>query len=429
MNFSNPIPRATQPLFAEGSALRSVRDSDSVAQGWKKSDSTSAQSQNYGAAIEKLQREIGRLRHRQPGYLIPSPTGPYPFKIYQTSLSDYQNQSGTPNIGTIFDSSGTPTAINIDSTVPTNFGSSPPTVNPNTDYWRLWMVRSGFCEIRPYYSSIVSLLGETFEAIQSINGDFALQQFVTIGTDQTSPFSTDLNSGVPNGGTLVINGGPDPLNNGIGFGIWIEILPDTSYMEYPVVSVKGARFSDEQDDVWMPANQPGYTPFVIPIGVVISSGGLDNPSNPQNVIPVQLIFDSPVNRFGNGMTPALVESSGQNNVGGPPIQSALYTTPAFGPLQYRGDWNLNNSVLQHQIFYPGDLLYNSADSSVPTLTISVGSLDGTQTFYGGATVTSQYISVAVCFIYPPGGSSHSPYANPDFILAGSFITNITAPSV
>jgi hypothetical protein len=67
VNFNSPLPRATQPFHHEGSELRSVRDSDSNSKLWQKAAIGQRQNNQYGEAIERITRELGRLRRRVVG--------------------------------------------------------------------------------------------------------------------------------------------------------------------------------------------------------------------------------------------------------------------------------------------------------------------------------------------------------------------------
>lgn len=63
--FNTPLPRAQQPVFHEGSDLRSNRDSDVTAKLWQKNRTSQAQNDSYGIAIAAMQRELGKLRRRR----------------------------------------------------------------------------------------------------------------------------------------------------------------------------------------------------------------------------------------------------------------------------------------------------------------------------------------------------------------------------
>lgn len=70
--FSTPIPRAPQPKFHEGSALRSVRDSDNNSLLWKRDRVVSSNGGNQSNGLENLRRQVAQLRKRIPGGSIPN---------------------------------------------------------------------------------------------------------------------------------------------------------------------------------------------------------------------------------------------------------------------------------------------------------------------------------------------------------------------
>lgn len=67
MNFNSPIPRAKQPGFHEGSALRSVRDGDSNSKIWQKEKTVSKSLNALAQATEQNSKQIQKLRRRIVG--------------------------------------------------------------------------------------------------------------------------------------------------------------------------------------------------------------------------------------------------------------------------------------------------------------------------------------------------------------------------
>ena len=67
MNFSTPLPRASQPRYAEGSAMRSNRDADSNAKQWQKNRAVGKQNDATTRVLAKMQQDIGRIRRSRAG--------------------------------------------------------------------------------------------------------------------------------------------------------------------------------------------------------------------------------------------------------------------------------------------------------------------------------------------------------------------------
>lgn len=63
-NFNAPIPRAKQPTYHEGSALRSVRDSDANAKQWQKNKQVVKSLNGAIQAIEQTQKQVNALKRR-----------------------------------------------------------------------------------------------------------------------------------------------------------------------------------------------------------------------------------------------------------------------------------------------------------------------------------------------------------------------------
>jgi len=66
-HFNNPIPRSGLPQFAESTKMRSPRDSDATGRLWQKAAKVTAQESYNLSAIQRLQRELSRLRRRIVG--------------------------------------------------------------------------------------------------------------------------------------------------------------------------------------------------------------------------------------------------------------------------------------------------------------------------------------------------------------------------
>ena len=274
MNFNAPISRGSQPEFHEGSGLRSVRDSDSTSQLWKKNKAVKNQHVSDGQALTALTREVGKLRRRIPGGYVPQtiPETYFPFKIYQPDQGLLCGLKA-PIPAAIFDSSGNATKCNIDPSVPTDLGATPPTVNPKTDYWRLWCVRGGGVEVRSYYSSVGSVFNNYAGLTISAFGTDGIIPFdqsdnVTQNVIANSFFITNGTTyGYPDnnvyGGIIVMDG--DPISNLIYYCFWLEITPDLNSSQIPLVRVKGRRFTG---GIGYNNEMPAMSSFLIPIAIM-----------------------------------------------------------------------------------------------------------------------------------------------------------------
>jgi hypothetical protein len=292
--------------------------------------------------------------------VIPIPM--HPFKIYQPTK--YVTNLGSiirPATGLVFDSAGALTQCAINSAVPTNL---PTTVNPTTDGWRLWAVRNGRVEIRPYYSqatnpandinhSMVNNYSQNIDIfVQSLSDPAHSSSWNTrrSGTDGVCPdlyqlltYQDTTTEIQPFGDVLVLTGSESSSRQ---YLFYIEITPDTpttlqvSKIKYfvPDASVNGG--------AWMPA----FSPLVIPIGILTFESG-------STTSIVQLLQDHCLNRYPVGMYSK--------------IQLVAKQSIPSGCI-YRGCWQ-TDADLVNQYFYPGDVIYWNPGTST-TITKSGVSL-------------------------------------------------------
>lgn len=262
----------------------------------------------------------------------------HPFKIYQP------NKSSLPPTGLIFDSSGNPSSIAIDQTVPTNL---PTTVNPKTDWWRFWAVRNGIVEYRQIYETILQ-----FDINQNwpVTNNFAVQIDIANfnrdngcgGTDGACPFfgniyiETGLEYDDPTtsiqgqseadgfSSVLIIDGDVDS-NGIIDFFIYINIYQPPTPGDYNITIAGQRNYSNSPLQI--------RSPNIIPVGFVFSNAlsEVSAAENPYNMIVEQILFGHAVNRY----------------------------TP--GALINRGDWTADS--LSGQYFYPNDIVTNGSFSS------------------------------------------------------------------
>ena len=256
----------------------------------------------------------------------------YPFKIYQPD----NFASFTEGTTFLDPSSGVGTSCNIDATKPTDFTAIPPTVNPTTDAWRFWSVRSGYCEVRPIYSLLGPTGGDTF----SDPNNFGFKALVSGNTDLIFPspandgtpfdLSTSATVGVP----LIIAGTPGS-DNFISFVIWIQIIPDTSNAALPSVAIAAATSLSELTGAF-----PSDGPNLIPVGKICPNQNPDF-SYQSSFYVIQHLYGHVTGRFPPGNGNFSPTSCVMN------MRGSCYSG---GSSPYPAD-------LQSQIFYPGDCLW------------------------------------------------------------------------
>jgi hypothetical protein len=356
LNFNNPIARATQPFFSEGSGLRSVRDSDALGRQWQKNSNVSAQNQGVLRVLEKMQRDINRIRRRVLPAIPAQQEMFFPFKVYQPSnLGAYVGMTVPMYVDQAFNPSdqvhfGIPkSCVVTDTNTPTNLAANPPTVSI-ADTWRFFCVRSGIIEYRPIYS-LMGFFAPEYNLPQDVPSDpnnWALKStdsdeahgfiFNTdgVGTWQSlSTFDENPYSLIsPNVPQVCVIGITPNGTTGFSVQLWINIAPDTvsnfaSFSLYGIVQQESAF-----DQIfWWQSGQD-----IIPVAEVYF-----DVSN--NFYPYQFLFDHVSNRY----------NPGDGNFNGK--QGALEN--------FRGRFNGNivaeggvgnPSDLLSQLFYPGDVI-------------------------------------------------------------------------
>lgn len=341
MNFNQAIPLQLRPKFSEGSALASERDSRSNAQSWKKARSISRQENSNGIAIQKLTREVAKMRRRIVG--CSSSAGPdvnffHPFKIY--------------NVPTEF-------CPPID--VPNNY-------NPITDSWRTFRVRAGIVGFRStnetyqpdggnaYYAG---LSGPEFYFSAShpvglglLSGTDGASRYDPLYTGRNFPYDEDTfdsidletvyldNTGdftptTKTNAVFVLKGDPDD-NHAVMASFWIEIT-DVVILTPPVATVKCRMITAQTGDSTGRTNQwfpDASSKTIIPIGIICPKEGYFpwNETEGKDLYCEQILSGNAVNRYSQGY---------QGSVGG-----------SMGMMAYRGNWDTD--TLTNQYFYPGD---------------------------------------------------------------------------
>lgn len=259
----------------------------------------------------------------------------FPFKIYRpTNIGDFKT-----GITFLDPASGAGTVCNIDATQPTNFAANPPTVNPVTDGWRFWAVRTGYVEVRPIYNLLAGPNGgDTF----ADSNNYGFKALVEVNSDGIFPGpefpnnNFDLQTFKTVNPPLIMAGNPGS-NNFISFVIWIQITPDIAGGGLPVASIAAATSLSE-----FAGQFPTQGPNVIPVGKIAPANqDIINQPYTSTFYVIQEIFDHVSNRFppGNGN---LSPSSCVMNMRG--------QCKADGTTPFPAD-------LAQQIFYPGDCLW------------------------------------------------------------------------
>ena len=319
----------------------------------------------------------------QPTPIIPPVM--FPFRIYKP---DPLPPDGTAV--TTFDSNGAQVAAIVDSTVPTDAGFTnggtwavtPPPVNPTTDAWRFWNVRTGLVEVRPWFSVI-----QLFTDVGQLQGNYSEWDFVWSGTDGVYPQnwpSTEFDDPTTiadygqGGTTLVIPG--TPASNGIGFSAWIQVVPDEDEYGYVEVAIMGNTWHSTTADS---EPFPDLSPLVIPIGLIITSSYSDGMHTATDLTVWQLTFDHILNRWPPGMWSAgYIQTNPQTGL----PETIPGGVGSVGALSYRGDWDADD--IQDMVFYPGDVI---------KVTV--------QMLIGGGTdfwpLVNLYMSNAICFTDDP----------------------------
>jgi hypothetical protein len=290
-------------------------------------------------ALQKIAHELGKNRRRILGMPQPSSSVDYyPFKVYFPAPSS----SNVYNYGTIFDSGGNPSVIQINAKVPTNL---PATVNPNTDGWRFLNVRGGYFYYRGLYSLIASGDGFLSEPQYFLFPDPGGIDGALQGSDWVAPNfprlpqSWDAQSGTSVVYPLFTNGSPiiiDGVWTGeteLTYAIYLDVPPENASTGMQTIQIKGLRMDT--------LSSPPYIsfPFKIPIAYV-SSGELGVGFN--SLVINQVQFGHIALQYGTGLFDF------QN------IAAPVNGDTICGPACYRGNWTAD--PITSQAFYPGDFV-------------------------------------------------------------------------
>lgn len=319
---------ASKVRYHESSPLRDLRDADSTGKQWKRNLRDAAQNYSNQQALSQVTRAVEKIRRRVIG-MPPVAQNLHPFQIYQpTNFASFT--TGTTFLGT----DGTPTTCNIDANVPTNFANSPPTVNPKTDAWRFWAVRTGAIETRPIYT-----IGPFSNADTPDSSQFGVLTVCTYcdgnGMSETNIMETQTSP-------LILSGSPTPGQSS-WYDFWIRIQPDppNSFPILPQVAITPNLNSGNTF-----GGTTANSPTQIFIGVVMTTDNTGIPNYTE-----QILYGHATGRFPCGNGNFLTKTSNS------PTDSPLL---GGSVLNFRGSTDGVSTYaptdLNMQIMYPGDVV-------------------------------------------------------------------------
>ena len=286
----------------------------------------------------------------------------HPFKVYQpTNFASFTT-------GFVFrdPTSGVATVCNIDATKPTNLDATPPTVNPGTDAWRFWAVRSGYCEYRPVYSLAIALRD------YSNNYGLILPVDLTDRVEWTYK-GQDFSDSTTNTNTppIVMYGPPPGPHMFTGMVLWIKITSETDNDSGYTVAIAGALMSEAHGSPQFISGFPQIGPNAILLAEIYPGRWWSNDSDPNyyfttDFVVNQILDDHVLNRYPPGNGNYL---SGLN-----PYTTAHEKYVVGGIMNMRGvmDFTMHTNDpadLDAQVFYPGDVVSVTWVVTEPTDTV------------------------------------------------------------
>jgi len=353
---TTPIIRPVKPTFNPGSGLRSPLDKDDLTNAHKKAVVPNGSTFNLATQVQQHTVAINKLRRRvltPPQTQVQVEPQLSPFAIYKINPPP----DGNPYAIT-FDESGNQISITIDSTVPTDFTAMPPTVNPRTDAWRFYQVRSGYVEVRPYfsipddfllnYTNSYALLYPVFDYTDAVT-PYGLLAGGTYGRQWDAPYKTTIGNNVPV--PIVIPSNPSgdlDFDGNILFSLWLTIIPDADSFSLVNITLNGWRWAADVGGGYNLSPFPYPSPNIIQLGIIKSSQANTStpPATPYDLVVDQMQSGHVVNRYSPGMLGFSISSA--NNPPG-------YGDVIPGALVYRGNWQ-DDASINDSVFYPGDFV-------------------------------------------------------------------------
>ena len=414
MTSGSPINRPVMPHFNAGSALRSPLDKDDLTNQHKNNKVTNSSTFNLAGQVAQLVgNELKKRRRIMTPPQAQSEIQPFhPFQIYKPEIKklNFQVEGDPPTIQSSwmnFESLGwtfdpitfSLTQITFDSTVPTDFSTG--TINPVTDGWRIWAVRTGLVSCRNGENSPSSTqIFDPGSDVAITMPDLATANEVS-GCDGYSIGGRELTSNLQFGFPYEFNPSTD---NGQFEGVTPIVLPssfvdnDHSYIlslwiqsptaGAPALMGRAFDFDSTGGNVLFPVPQTGQT---IPLGAIANVGfesQLQN-SDTDGLTAYQFIYGNMVDRYGVYRNSFL-----ENETSDPLGYNAT--------LNFRGSWQ--NDAITTGYFYPGDVVKFQTSMTI-----------------GGTTVYSE--NLYMCAI---AGTSSNPSTDPNWtMISGIRLTSDT----
>jgi hypothetical protein len=303
-------------------------------------------------------------------YIPPPPSGDlsqfHPFQIYKPKIRKanglWMNSAGLGySFGTVGAQDGVlgDQGVTIDDTNPTAIdGNGNGTLNPITDGWRIWAVRSGMISVRKgvspndaqyfYPGQVATVTMPDCSIGLEVAGcdGYQIGSPNTITSIDTAGFPYEFNPDTTDqfGGVIPIILPPSFINNTGNYIFSIWIAQNGSNFSYPCLN--GKAFDLDLDDPATIFPVP-KTSFTIPVGAIAHAGYLQYLSNgqPTDLTPYQILYGNQTsgrygcfdNSFLEKPTPA-------------PTDPLFYSST----LNYRGSWQ--NDLITTNYFYVGDVV-------------------------------------------------------------------------
>ena len=317
----------------------------------------------------------------------------YPFKIYKP---DFSTLSST---GWTFDALGNPVSIAINSTIPTNL---PTTINPTTDGWRIWAIRTGRVSARgSFFVSydlqfwVPGISGTTIDSSFSVN--FEIKDGCdSIGMSWSSGFPYDYN---PIGTIAKITPIVLPYffdaSSLYSIALWIKVDFENQSAEimgtrYQTLAGYGTAFPDPPDSSY------------IPLGAITSLGPdfYSSGGDPTKLTAYNIREGNIADRYGLF----------QNNLGNTLLSGLLYSAG----LNYRGDF-LNDTDMDLNAYYPGDVVkierqINLTATSTGGINTSVKATDAS-----GSEGNSSSLFAQSLYMMTVAGFTTDPTTDPNWV--------------
>jgi len=374
---STPIQRNWMPHYNVGSSLRSPLDPDDLTNIHKKDNATKGSAFNLATQVQQHSVMINKLRRR----ILTPPQTPiskleqfHPFQIYKPQIRKvngfWMNSAGLGySFGTVGAQDGVlgDQGVTIDDTQPTAIdGNGNGTLNPATDGWRIWAVRSGIVSFRNGVdpSTVKTFIPGQNIAVEMPDYSIGFEVNGTDGYQIGSPntiFTID-NVGFPYefnpdttdqfGGVIPIILPPTFVNNTANYIFALWIATNNSLPAYPCLN--GMAYDADSVDPKTIFPVP-KTSFTIPVGAIAQQGYKKFVSGGQStdLTPYQILYGNQTEGrygfFANSFLDLPVSSN------------PLYYNAT---LNYRGSWQ--NDAITGLYFYVGDVVKYQQAVSIPT---------------------------------------------------------------